>query len=168
MPNYIKNRIEIIGQKDKVKEVVEFLREKDENMDEGQTEAHAIDFNNITPMPKWVYNKSLSEVQEIKYGEENCWYKWSIKNWGTKWNAIRPSRKDNIIEFETAWSGVPDLIRKLTFIFPEVEIKYSFADEDIGHNLGCYSFKDAEIKRAIFECEEDAISFANALWDGEL
>jgi hypothetical protein len=82
-----------------------------------------------------------------KYG---CftWYEWSYDNWGTKWNAydcvpVNPS--DGFIEFYTAWNPVPLLVKKISEKFPEAVIKYSYADEDIGYNVGRYEFKNGEV-----------------------
>ena len=113
-----------------------------------------MDFNKITPMPKWVYNKGLSKEDEEKYGKDNCWLEWCRKNWGTKWNAIKaeksyyfnpPEAKEDTIFFETAWSGVPELISKLGFIFPTVIIDYYWCDEDFGYNVGHIIIQDTKV-----------------------
>lgn len=82
-----------------------------------------------------------------KYGKTN-WYGWRLANWETKWNAydIRKESED-ILYFNTAWSGVPNLISILAAKFPEVTIKYDFADENTGYNVGSYIMKG--------ECVED-------------
>lgn len=72
MANEIKNRLEFIGDEEKVKEVMEFLR----------TGEQAIDFNNITPMPKWVYGsdpsvRTIGKEDEEKWGKENTSIFWA-------------------------------------------------------------------------------------------
>ena len=42
---------------------------------------------------------------------------------------------DNALFFNTAWSGVPDLMEKLSTIFPDIKFEYAFADEDFGYNV---------------------------------
>lgn len=80
-----------------------------------------------------------------KYGFKT-WYDWSIKNWGTKWNAYSCNKiSENIFQFETAWSGVPELIEKISKEFPEVAIMYKYSDEDTGSNCGIGEFKNGEI-----------------------
>lgn len=69
------------------------------------------------------------------------WYKWSIDNWGTKWNAYESNIVDSNnnevdIIFYTAWSGVPDLINILVDKFPHLYFEYDYADEDCGYNSG--------------------------------
>lgn len=71
-----------------------------------------------------------------KYGYTN-WYGWSIATWGTKWNAFNQNFEEpNVLWFDTAWDGVPRLIRKLSEIFPDIEFHYAYADEDLGYNVG--------------------------------
>lgn len=154
MPNHITNKLRVIGTKKQIKEVLNFTKiEKNEG-----TEVYGlgtIDFNKITPMPKWVFRGNLGREEEKKYGKANCWYDWSIKNWGTKWNAygqtaLTQEPKDiHTVYFKTAWSGVTDLIYKLARIFPEVTLEYSYYDEDMGYNLAKYIFKDTEILEQI-------------------
>lgn len=142
MPNHVENRLKIIGNIEQIKEVKEFLKGK---YNDGTD--HNIDFNKITPMPKWVYNKNLSYQDEEKYGKENCWLDWSIRNWGTKWNAYQSDLDDeeNTIRFMTAWNGVPELIKKLGYIFPKMEFEYAWASEDFGYTVGLIRYKDTEI-----------------------
>lgn len=74
MPNHVENRLKIIGSEGEIKQVKEFLKGKYENGTDNN-----MDFNNITPMPKWVYNKDLSSKDEEKYGKENCWLEWCFR-----------------------------------------------------------------------------------------
>lgn len=149
MPNHISNKLTIIGEEQEVKEVLEFIKE--DNLGLG-----TIDFNKITPMPKWIYGSTpdvqgISREDEEKWGKENTVLHWSIKHWGTKWNAYsQPDHRNtaNTIYFQTAWSEVTNLIQKIAWIFPEVTIEYSFADEDLGSNCGVYQFKGTEILEA--------------------
>ena len=83
-----------------------------------------------------------------KYGVKD-WYDWSIKNWGTKWNAYDSSASmisdtSAVVWFDTAWSGVPDIIQKLIEMFPNITFEYQFADEDMGYNCGSGYSDDGE------------------------
>jgi hypothetical protein len=69
------------------------------------------------------------------------WYDWRCDNWGTKWNAYESylcglDNKEVLIEFQTAWNGVPYLIEKLVSSYPNLSFEYKFADEDMGYNCG--------------------------------
>jgi len=79
------------------------------------------------------------------------WYEWCRQNWGTKWNAygydyidFHPSK--NVLQFNTAWANVPEILQLLSEKFPNVEFKYEFADEDIGVNAGRLGFLNGEVE----------------------
>lgn len=66
------------------------------------------------------------------------WYDWQSEIWGTKWNAYDCEKSaDNIFTFDTAWSGVVRIVKELSRHFKGV-IRYKFADEDTGCNVGEY------------------------------
>ena len=152
MPNHITNKLTIKGEKEQVNKVLDFIKiEKD--IDKEFNGIGTIDFNKITPMPRWVYGSSpdvmgISIKDEEKYGVGNTSIEWSRDNWGTKWNAYSQGdnrNTENTIYFQTAWNNVAELIRKVAWIFPGIEIEYSYCDEDFGSNLGRYRFADTEI-----------------------
>lgn len=66
------------------------------------------------------------------------------EEWGTKWNAYNCDIKGETASFETAWSHPYPVIKKLSEMFPDVEIEVKYADEDFGNNLGSYSIKNGE------------------------
>lgn len=79
-----------------------------------------------------------------KYGHAT-WYDWSIENWGTKWNCYSCEKiADNIFDFETAWSGVPNMIAKISNQFPSIKLIYKYSDEDTGSNCGIGTFVNGE------------------------
>lgn len=94
----------------------------------------------------WELGKQYFENIQ-NYGAPN-WYDWCCSNWNTKWNAydcipIDPS--DKLLCFETAWDGVPPIIEALSRKFPDTEIKYGWADEDIGYNVGSFTIKAGKV-----------------------
>lgn len=132
----------------------------------------------------WVKNADIKSIDElceklenenpglIELGEKyvynietygcSTWYDWCIKNWGTKWNALDAYVEGNTIGFETAWSGVPELISKVSERFPKVAFKYRWADEDFGCNLGEYNFKVGVVISSYIPdaCSEEAYEMA--------
>lgn len=146
MPNHVTNRLHIDCETpERLDEVLEFLRIKE---GEKKFEKGTIDFHNITPTPPWVYQDNLTFEMEEKYGRENTWYGWNIDNWGTKWNAYNqphPLTTSDTIYFDTAWNGVPNLMRKLSLIFKDVTFHYAWADEDTGCNVGKVSLQDGSV-----------------------
>ena len=117
---------------------------------------HAIKLKKLYDSNKDRGNKALENFSKgfanfIKTGHA-CWYSWSIENWGTKWNAYScESFGLNTYEFETAWSPVPELIRKLNKSYPDIEILYEYADEDTSSNCGSMSFIKGEVHFIRFE-----------------
>lgn len=86
--------------------------------------------------------KYLDNLKKYQFA---TWYDWRIEYWGTKWNAYDIEMIDDYtIQFNTAWSGVPDLIRQLSLLHPEVEFEYVFADEDVSYNTGVGIMKNGE------------------------
>jgi hypothetical protein len=86
---------------------------------------------------------------EKKYGHAT-WYGWRSENWGSKWNAYgfgeRPefSPDDDTLIFDTAWTGVPEIAKKISELSPGAHIEYRYADEDFGYNTGAYEFLGGE------------------------
>lgn len=121
MPNYVKNRLTIIGEPEKTKEVVRFVSGRDTQ----------IDFNKIIPEPKGLHERPET-------GPDPEWYKWRMKHWGVKWNAMDTCMSaDGAIWFYTAWDGVGDtVVRSLSGRFPDVRLEYAWADEDVAYNCG--------------------------------
>ena len=74
---------------------------------------------------------------QLDYGAPT-WYKWCIKNWGTKWSLEEGSKlKDtNKLVFETAWSAPHPIMETLSKKFPTVQFSHKWADEDLGNNVG--------------------------------
>ena len=74
------------------------------------------------------------------------WYDWNLAHWGTKWNSYSCEEEYyNAFTFETAWSGVPDMILEMSKQNPELEIQYEYSDEDTGYNCGVYKFLNGEV-----------------------
>lgn len=190
MPNHITQRIEIIGDIDKVSEMIEkFSTKVDPSLvktfdgrlnctkenghgwfdtktgvfqQRGHSDLLGIpdgfeimindgfeqfpDFEKIIPMPDAI--KSTIGDSGINPG----WYNWSVENWGTKWNSYCCKKiKLNIYEFQTAWSAVPDLIKKMADEFPKLKIIYTWADEDLGSNVGKIIFHNGKIDGGRYE-----------------
>lgn len=143
MPNWVSNVLEINGNEEDIKALDDYIRG-----DNGH-----IDFNTITPMPKWVYGSSpdvnsLSTKDTARYGYVNTSLGFATTHWGTKWNASSDggAAEYGFVFFETAWSGVPYLIYKLAVLFPQCHLTYRFADEDMGSNVGHYEFHGTSMK----------------------
>ena len=139
MQNHVTNIVTIETETEDTKTIFASLK----------TDKSEFDFNSIIPMPEELKdttspskkpNKDLIE----KYGYDN-WYDWSIKNWGTKWNAYDIEVENwNKLRFDTAWSCANQVIDKLSRLHPEVDFKLTYADEDTGYNCGIITYKNGE------------------------
>ena len=95
------------------------------------------DFNNIVPMPKNIFRGNLGREEEEKYGDNN-WYRWSIDNWGTKWNSVDTRVEENgstlSYNFMTAWDCprqiVDALMRMRKTILKDIRINWDCVHED--------------------------------------
>ena len=101
----------------------------------------------------------------LNYGVVD-WYDWSIRNWGTKWNARETVIEDNVILFDTAWSPVPELMRKLSSMFPENLFEYDFSEEQIWVLCGEYDFEKGDCRKEIIfdEGSKEAYEKGFELW----
>lgn len=160
MPNYIMNKLQVDGDPEKVKELMLTIKGE-----------WRIDFNKIVAMPDYIFRGDLGDEEEKLFGEDT-WYEWSIKHWGTKWNAICKDDADkctyDTIYFQTAWSGVPKLIYLLFGRYPDLKFIYEYADEDFGQNCGRYvltkNYKERE-KIIPENGSKQAFDLAQSLWD---
>lgn len=88
----------------------------------------------------------IKAIQAFKGTGFFYWYDWNCENWGTKWNSYSHTKEsENTFIFETAWCGIPDLIKRMTKDFNNISINYLFADEDTGCNTGDIIIKSGEI-----------------------
>jgi hypothetical protein len=72
-----------------------------------------ISFQKIRPMNEELLNTECpTSVTSNKIGMPD-WYKWRLKNWGTKWEAYDGSWIDGYHAFTTAWSPPEALIQHL-------------------------------------------------------
>ena len=110
----------------------------------------SIDFNQVTPMPPWVYRLPTNLALLEKYGEENCARGWCLANWGTPQNVLNPEKSareydgGTSIHFDTEDREVRELVRKLSLIFKDIHLDYLWASEDVGSNVGATQYRDGE------------------------
>ncbi len=109
--------------------------------------------------------KALDNI--LNYGVVD-WYDWSLQNWGTKWNAHETEIEDNVILFDTAWSPVPELMEKLSAMFPENYFEYDFAEEQICVLCGEFEFANGDCTRELIFEEGSKESYEKGfeLWPG--
>ncbi len=140
MPNWVRNKLFIHGNSDRVKECLLNISNNEEH----------ISLNKIIPMP-----------DDIGEG----WYDWCVENWGTKWEVSESYEDDcGFICFDTAWSTPATAILSLSEQYDDLSFEVEYADEDLGNNCGRYIFKSGEE----FEYEPYGIKEACDLWGYDL
>ena len=140
MPNWSYNTLTITGDGDelqKFKDAVGDYKEKT-----------ALSFDKIVPMPAHIFRGNLSMEDEAKYGKMNCWYEWSIENWGTKWNAGEVDLQvDNgrklVYTFNTAWAPPTPVMIEASRQYPKL-LFIMHSDEESGEYNFTAKFEKGE------------------------
>ena len=138
MPNWCHNEITVEGEKEYVKEFMDFVK----------SDKQEFDFNEIVPMPKNIFEGDLSSEEREKYGSLNLintWYVWCRENWSTSWNTCSVEKKFNPL---TTWNAYnvtksvdPDF-RKVKYTFdtacsePSNILKVLKKKFDLGYSKG--------------------------------
>lgn len=135
MPNHVTT---IITPSARMKEILERITSKNDNG------IQYVDFERIIPIPKHIFQGDLGKEDEEKHGENNCWYKWKVFNWGTKWGAYECKFSNKRITFDTAWSSPLPIIREISMLFPDVTFSVKFKDESVDEWTE-YTIKEREI-----------------------
>lgn len=117
----------------------------------------------------WALGRTAFQNQ-LKYGSPT-WYEWSIKNWGTKWNAYgydSPPHKDNSIFMLTAWSAPHGILVALASQNPSLTFTHKWADEDIGQNCGENVYKNGTLRETYYpEYGREAVEYAAEIMDAD-
>jgi len=154
MPNHITNKLQLFGEENRIRELLRHIQNKEYSYP-------MIDFNAIIPMP--------TVIQISK----TAWYDWSIKHWGTKWNAYHFSFDASILDknsmvFLTAWSAPHPVISRLASLYPDISFVHAWADEDIGQNCGQREYQNGTLQTEYEpESRKAAIEFAADLMDAD-
>lgn len=147
---YIVNILTFSGDKEQIKNLLNFVEVKNET---------AINFNKIIPMPT-----GLSAEDKTK---------WMIEHWGSKHNASCTASTENTITFDsTLFCPIP-IINVLVKIYPLVKINVKFADENVRFNCGefnvYYNFAQEKIIHEIAFVGRNNLRtqmFSDAIIDG--
>jgi Api92-like protein with ferredoxin domain len=114
---------------------------------------------NILSFSNDEFDHFIQGLKNMRLHGNLSWYDWSIKHWGTKWNAYQQNDKrntSNTIYFQTAWSSPIELIKTLSSQFPEIELELTYADEDTSSNSGRIKYKGGQITES-FQPESQSI-----------
>lgn len=137
MPNHVTHVAKFSGKQEDVDFVLDIIKTEENN--NGEQWTRHIDFNNIMPQPRSLYNGDLGR-KEVEQTRGWNWYDWNRENWGTKWNSYSTAQDGNTITFNTAWASPTPVMEKLHEICRKYNVtcEIFYADEDSGCNTGFY------------------------------
>ncbi len=151
---------------EEVEAVLDFIAQTDEKY--AEPKRGTIDFEKIVPMPEGIFRGNLDLKERRLYGENN-WYDWSVKHWGTKWNAYDFESNEyypNPIIFSTAWSAPYEIYEALAKKFPNLKFSVQYADEDMGNNCGEITYENGEFHDWEPGSDKEGMEFACQVWYG--
>lgn len=123
---------------------------------------------------KKIWDVGVTAVDNLYKYNAPTWYEWCNDNWNTKWSACGYDENtdysdSDFIWFQTAWSAPIPVIKKLSEMYPNIELTLEFADEDLGQNCGEMKFKGGDIiEEYIPHTGKEAMEFAAKVWDYDL
>lgn len=103
-----------------------------------------VDFELLVPSPP---NKETGGCTGQHESDVVCWYTWNVDHWGTKWNAYDSvvDLEAGTVRFDTAWAHPDPVLHALSLASPGEPIKVTYADEDLGSNVGAYTLLDGTV-----------------------
>jgi hypothetical protein len=167
MPNHITNRLTVIADNDRVREILEAVKDDEHGLG-------SLDFEKIIPPPPDIYRGDVGAAEQQKYGN-NTLLDFAREKWGTKWNSYGygeypPYSDGSEIRFNTAWDRPEPVIVKLSQMFPDAQFQHQWADEDIGNNVGEILYEDGqEIAYDVpTPYSKEAYEMASSAWELDL
>jgi hypothetical protein len=184
MPNLVSHHLTITGPE------AELERFMEECFSEGENGLY-LDFNKLLPMPARI-EKSIEQPSVQAGTGEPCkgdlyglgsserflpaWYVWSVRHWGTKWNACYTEvARDGAaikLHFDTAWDIPWPIYEELADFFPQLTIEGEIFEPmmEFGGHIRCHAGKiDYEDKsEQIAEDRERALQPPAAVGDVNL
>lgn len=140
MPNYVMNSLSFDGKEKILKAIEARIQGEDE-----------IDFNKIIPVPKKYADNGEKEIH------------WRTYAWGTKWNAMDVCKDGYHYYFLTAWSPPMPVIKKLSKLYPSVEINLEYSEEAESFS-GFTTFKNGKEICYVEYGGDEAIECFKRLW----
>jgi hypothetical protein len=163
MPNWTQNTIRVSGAPADIRAFLEAVKWQDEIFDFNRlipmhqllkhTASGSREFDSkkveawYVENPEAEWDKRIErpftpeEEAALKDIGHQSWYSWSVGNWGTKWNACHAEVTEPFtvdegyveIRFDTAWSMPQPIADKVFEMFPNLEISWTWSDEDDGY-----------------------------------
>lgn len=149
MPNWCENTLAIMGSKEDINHLKEFVKD----------DQSILTFESILPCPVELRHTTAPNRNEQKagyllkkYGASD-WYNWCVNNWDTKWDACEVALDETDYQeegvyleyrFETAWSPPIKVIDELAKKYPTLKLHLSFDESGMGFS-GWRFYKDGQL-----------------------
>jgi len=133
MANMVKNRLVINGTEENVSEIFNWIIGT--NTTHSEYPPEIITFNR-----EYLRNKYGSLHPNFSIDGE-----WTRDFWGHDYFGMVVSRHDNLVTFATNGRPLVTFIQRISFLFPTVQFRYEYADEDYGSNVGSLNIQDGTI-----------------------
>ena len=136
MPNHCSNTLHIDGSLEHRQEFVDKNKGFDWNDRTKKGEYKELSFHAQVPVPK-------KHILTNKRNNDNGWYSWCNKHWGTKWDTyeLELSHEKNYTyySFDTAWSPPVEWIKKVSRKFPHIKFNVEWAEVGLCFKEEIYS-----------------------------
>ncbi|HEY9642992.1 MAG TPA: hypothetical protein V6C57_21060 [Coleofasciculaceae cyanobacterium] len=127
MPNHVTNYLQVLGDSDRVNEFFKAMQGKD-----SRGKDSSFTFNAIIPMPNETLRDNLSIREQLEFPGDFNWYDWSVKHWGTKWDAYSVAKREgDRIQFDTAWSVPLPVLIAASKRFPDLVFVNEYIEETL-------------------------------------
>lgn len=148
MPNWCTNDVDIVGDPETIKQVVDVVKNKDNG-------SGIFQMNDFVPMPQ-----ELEETTAPQ--DEPNWYNWRISNWGTKWELDEETQmeieeKSIGLGYNTAWSPNCDFWTTFSRKYPTLKIYHRYYEE------GMSFIGEAFYENGSFE--DNCQDITNRMWE---
>lgn len=175
MPNHVEGLIQIMGTKEDVNAVMEFVKDGESIISANKVIPYPDKFKKMDeehyaryghwgkPTPEQMANikKDTENGTYAKDGYNSGGYEWCVENWGTKWDfydtgvsaMVELPNGEFMVEYAvfTAWAPAIPVMVELSVMFPSVVIKYYFEDEGWCYPAGCATIKNGYNSEQVWE-----------------
>ena len=149
VPNWTYNRLRVLGDPEELNRFVLAVEEQDAD------QPAALDFERHVPTPARllarVSDNPRSPVRSPTRDDE--WFAWRRRNWGTKWNAMWPTREGDsqagraTYSFATAWAPPEPWLRTVSSLHPELVFELEFIEEFLQGSGGAHYIAGELVER---------------------
>jgi len=147
MPNWCENTLRVKGPAEDINKFQMACRNKDGH----ESEHTELSLQRLWPCPPSILNNqpvygdlkaSLAKLHEEPLSwEQDDWYSWRVRNWGTKWdvearidkvNTFKNGNREIVYYFTSAWSPPREAFEKICEDWPTLSFKLHYVESGMG------------------------------------